>query len=393
MNYKNQKILYLVVLVNYYFKFILPLLVTGFLLFFFWILAIYSVSIHESFSLTLKLVDLWQLTEPSNYFYFWRQLRNFLYWLILAFIVYKIPLKFFKNSNVIIGVFILCIILQLLVFTPLWIQLNGAKWWLYISGYGTLQPSEFFKLWFVMFLAWWFLRKKQMVNSIEFFIAFIVLLAIIFWVFLFIPDLWTILVLGLVSLIMCWYAWARLKYILLISFSWIFLWTLVGMQFSYIQKRIEHFFYSDIDSNNRGIWWQTQQWLIAIGWGWFLGKGYGKWLQKFGYIPEAQSDFVFAAYSEEIGFFGNSILLWLYFFLCFIFLIQLHKVKDDYLRLMWVWIISLIIVQMFVNIWVNIKIIPPTGLTLPFISFGGTALIVNSIQLVLMYKIIYKNTS
>ncbi|HMT00772.1 MAG TPA: FtsW/RodA/SpoVE family cell cycle protein, partial [Candidatus Absconditabacterales bacterium] len=136
---------------------------------------------------------------------------------------------------------------------------------------------------------------------------------------------------------------------------------------------------------------QTQQALISIGGGGFTGKGYGKGLQKFGFIPEAQSDFIFAAFSEEIGFFGDAVLLALYLGLAFFFLSELHKVRDDYYKMLGVAIISLIIMQAFVNMGVNLRILPNTGLTLPFISFGGTALIVNLIQLSLLYKIIYKS--
>jgi cell division protein FtsW (lipid II flippase) len=128
--------------------------------------------------------------------------------------------------------------------------------------------------------------------------------------------------------------------------------------------------------------------LMAIWGGWFWGKGYGKGLQKFGYIPEAQSDFVFSALSEEIWFIGNLVILWLYFYLGYYFLTNLHKIKDEYRKTIWVWIISLIIVQVFVNIGVNIEILPNTGLTLPFLSYWGTALMVNFMEIVILYKII-----
>jgi len=111
-------------------------------------------------------------------------------------------------------------------------------------------------------------------------------------------------------------------------------------------------------------------------------------LQKFGYIPEAQSDFVFSAFSEEIGFVGNIVLLSLYFYLAWYVLVHLHRVRNPYLKLIAVGIISLIVVQMFVNLGVNLKIMPNTGLTLPFVSFGGTALMVNVIEIVLLYRIL-----
>lgn len=370
----------------------MPILATGAILILFWILAIYSVSIHESFWLTLKLVELWQYTEPSNYFYFFRQLRNLVVAIVLALIVYKIPLPFFKKEKNIVLIFILFLLFQLLVFVPqIGISLNGAKWWLYVPPIWTVQPSEFFKLGYVIFLSSWLLRKKKSLETKNFFTSFFIINGLILGIFLFIPDLWTVLVLWLVALVMARYAWVRAKIIGAILWGWLLIGLLVWSQFSYIRNRLGYFLDTTIDPNNRWIWWQTQQALISIGGGWFTGKGYGKWLQKFWFIPEAQSDFIFAAFSEEIWFFGDAVLLALYLWLAFFFLSELHKVRDDYYKMLWVAIISLIIMQAFVNMGVNLRILPNTGLTLPFISFWGTALIVNLIQLSLLYKIIYKS--
>jgi cell division protein FtsW len=128
--------------------------------------------------------------------------------------------------------------------------------------------------------------------------------------------------------------------------------------------------------------------LIAIGGGGFTGKGYGKGLQKFGYIPEAQSDFIFAAYSEEIGFVGNLLLIALYCRLFFYFLKHLQHLKDPQSKMIGIGIISILIVQSFVNIGVNIQIIPNTGVTLPFISAGGSSLLISCIELIILYKIL-----
>lgn len=171
---------------------------------------------------------------------------------------------------------------------------------------------------------------------------------------------------------------------------WVVLWVGIWWQIPYIKSRLTYFVNPSTDERWRGIWYQTEQALMSVGAGGFIWNGYGKGLQKFGYIPEAQSDFIFAAFSEEVGFTGNLLLLFLYSYIAYIFLRELPKVKDDYTRIFGVWIIATIIMQMFVNIGVNIKILPLTWLTLPFISTWWTALMVNVIQLVLLYKIIYK---
>jgi len=314
----------------------------------------------------------------------------------MAGIVYAIPIRFFqKNKNTTI-IAIVLMTLQILVFIPgIGVVFNGARWWINIPFLPSIQPAEFFKLGYVLFLWWWLMRKRERTNTKEFFISFIILNTLLFFVFLLIPDLGTVMILGIVGLIMCRYAWAKIKYILWILFGWmaagLILGGIAGMvsdRFAYIQKRFTYFISSNVDPQAKQIWWQNEQALLAIGGGGFFGKGYGKWLQKFWFIPEAQSDFIFAAFSEEIGFVGNMILLGLYIYIGYYFLTHLRNIKDEHRKMIGIGILSLILIQAFVNIWVNIKILPNTWLTLPFISYGGTALMVNFMEIVLLYKIL-----
>jgi len=314
----------------------------------------------------------------------------------MACMVYAIPIRFFqKNKNITIIAAILMII-QIAVFIPgIWATYNGSRWWINIPLLGSMQPAEFFKLGYVLFLWAWLIRKRDKINTKEFFISFIILNAFFFFVFLLIPDLWTLMILAMVGLVMCRYAGAKIKYVLWILFwglaAWLIAWSVAGMvsdKFAYIQKRFTYFISSSVDPQAKQIWRQNQQALLAIGGGWLIGKWYGKWLQKFWFIPEAQSDFVFAAFSEEIGFIGNMFLLSLYLYIAYYFLTRVRHIKDEHGKIIGIGILSLILIQAFVNIWVNTKILPNTGLTLPFISYWGTALMVNFIEIVLLYKIL-----
>lgn len=370
----------------------MPILISGVLLLIFWILAVYSVSIHESFTLTLKIFN-----DPTNYFYFFRHLRNIAIAIMVSLVVYRIPVRFLQKEKNIIIIAIIIFILQLLVFVPwIWVSLNWARWWIDIPWLPSIQPSEFFKLGYVLFMAWWFIRKKwKMSDENQFLISFIVINAMFLFIFLLIPDLGSVLVMWIVWLIMALYAWINWKKIVWLMFAWIawviIVWSIAGMmsdRFSYIQKRMTYFVSTNKSEWSKSIGWQNEQALIAIGGGWFIGKWYWKWLQKFGYIPEAQSDFIFSAFSEEMWFMWNIILLGIYFYLMYYVLIKLVHVRDEYNKMIVVGIISLIIVQMFINIWVNLKILPNTWLTLPFISHGGSALMVNMIELIILYKII-----
>lgn len=368
------------------------IIITWLILCIVWLFAIYSVSIHESFTTTLKMIGRGGITEATNYFYFNRQVFYFFLWCVCSWIVYKLPLKRLQSERVVMAIGISVIILQLLVFTPLGMDTQatkGALWWLDLRKIGlgtTLQPVEFFKLGYVIFLSGRLLRKRSFINTREFFISFAAVNGGLFLILLFIPDMGSIMVLGLVALTMCRYAGARLRYILGMTGLGLILGLLVGLQFGYVRTRINNFIYPT--DNDRNAWRQNQQALIAIWWWWFAGQWYGKGLQKFWYLPEAQSDFIFAAFSEEIGFVGNMFILALYSFLAYIVLKDLHRIKDTYMKILAVWLLSLIVIQAFVNIGVNIKILPNTGLTLPFISAGGTSLMVNMVQIMLLYKII-----
>lgn len=375
----------------------MPIIIAWIILTVFGLLSIFSVSIYESFSLTVALIAKGaRQGDPSNYFYFLKQLTNAVIALVVACITYAVPIRFFQKNKNITTIAVFLMILQLLVFIPgVGMVLNGSRGWINIPLLGSMQPAEFFKLGYVLFLWAWLIRKRDKINTKEFFTSFIILNALFFFIFLLIPDLWTLMILAIVGLIMCRYAGAKIKYVVWILFWWLLAWLLAGSiagmvsdKFAYIQKRFTYFISSSVDPQAKQIWWQNQQALLAIGGGWLLGKWYGKWLQKFWFIPEAQSDFVFAAFSEEIGFMGDMFLLALYLYIAYYFLTRVRHIKDDYGKIIGIGILSLILVQAFVNIWVNIKILPNTGLTLPFVSYWWTALMVNFIEIVLLYKIL-----
>lgn len=358
----------------------------GFLILF-GILAVYSVSIHESFTTSLRFDD----ADPTNYFYFFRHLRNLAVWLVMWAIAYKIPLNWYKKYYVLI--FLVFLIFQLLVFTPLGDSFGkGARNWISIPWLGTVQPSEFFKLWFVIFMSAWLIRKRQLLTDIKWYVAFLVMVWLCLFVYLLIPDLGTIMILWLLALLMYRYSWGKIRFVASSMVLWLLVAVIAATQFGYIRDRLSFFVWDDANTTNKAVWYQQEQALMAIWWWWVFGKWYGRGLQKFWYIPEAQSDFIFAAFSEEIGFLGNSILLTAYFLLVYSMVIRLKKIQDPYYRTFGVGLVSLLAIQAFVNMWVNTSILPNTWLTLPFISVWGTALMSNIVQLVLMHKIINEGT-
>jgi len=378
----------------------MPLLINWILLLIFWLLAVYSTSVYESFTMSLSSINRWftTFTEPTNYYYFYQQIKALIYITVLFVILRKFPVKSLKNHKVAWILMFWTFIFQCLVFTPLWDSYNWARWWLNIPHIPSIQPSEFFKLAYVIFLASWLMRKKENMDSPQFLLIFIVLNAILFFIFLLIPDFWTVLIIWATALIMVRFSWLKLKKTLAILWIWLWAWViawltlwLVSNKFSYITKRFEYFFTTDkdkIEEERERTWWQTTQALIAIWWWGFMWNWYGNWLQKYSNLPEAYCDFIFAAFSEEIWFIWNLFLIALYVWMFWYVLKHLQKVNDPHLKLIWVWIISLIIIQTFVNIWVNVQIIPTTWITLPFVSAWWSSLMVNCVELLLLYKIL-----
>lgn len=345
----------------------------------------YSVSVHESFDVTSKS----ELLEITNYYFFNDHLKKLLVALVICAAIWFTPMKRIKKwKHILFGG---SLILVLLLFTPLAEQQLALKKWANLRldiPWWTIQPWEFFKIWYIFFLSSWLVRKKKLMDDWSYFVWFMIVVALSCFVFVLLPDFWSLLVLWPVSLIVYRYWWGKPFYILVTLILWVMAVFFASLQFSYVQERLDYFFSSNPELQNQWVWYQSHQALIAVGgWG-LIGKWYGKWLQKFGYLPEAQSDFIFAAFSEEIWFIWWVILLWLYWMVALTVLRRLPSVSDPYERTLAIWLLSLIIVQAFVNIWVNIKLLPLTWVTLPFISHWWSALIASLVELVLLVKIL-----
>jgi len=374
-----------------------PLLLAGLWLIIFGLLAVYSVSIYESFELTRKYTNIF--SEITNYYYFSKQIKVLCVALLAVLILWKIPFQRIKNHTFASISVIIGWLVQLLVFIPKLAVggdegLNGARGRIKLLGY-SFQPVELFKLTFVFFLSSRLIRKKADIWNPWFIVMFIVINALLYAILLFVPDLWSILIMGGSALLMVRFAGLSIKKtasILLLGLgaglcAWFGL-SLINPNYNYIQNRFANFFSSNKKENQQTVQRQNDQAMLAIWWGGFFGQGLGKGLQKFWNIPEAQSDFIFAAFSEEIGFIWNCILLGLFIFIFSYSLRYLQSLKDPHSKMLGVGIVSIMMIQTFVHIGVNLDLVPNTWVTLPFVSSGGTSLIFSCIELMLLYKII-----
>lgn len=282
---------------------------------------------------------------------------------LTSFINYKILYKL--SPVLMIG----AIISLLLVFIPgLGVKAYGASRWINL-GFTTVQPSEFAKLAVIIYLSAWFANKEK--GRL---LAFLMLLGIIVGLILLQPDMGTALIMAGTAVVLYFLSEAPLWHFIALG-------PLVALGagalaiFSpYRLKRLTSFL--DNGTDPLGASYHIRQALIAIGSGGLFGLGLGNSRQKYSYLPEATTDSIFAIISEELGFIGAVFIIAVFVF----FIISGIKVatncKEPFGRLLAAGIVSWLTIQTLVNLGAMAALIPLTGVPLPFISYGGSALVV-----------------
>lgn len=290
-------------------------------------------------------------------------------------VVSNIHYRFWRTMS--LPMYGLAVILLLLLFHPLLGKtLNGSTGWLYLGSLPSIQPIEFAKLAMILYLARWLEPKVDELKHMDTgFLPFVIIVGLIAGPVLFQPDFGGLLVLIPVCITMFFVAGGRLKYLFYLLLVAVIGFVIAFSGFSHVRSRVNNFFDSSIDPSNKNVGWQIQQSLIAVGSGGFMGKGINKSIQKWGYLPEVQNDMIFAAIGEETGFRGSVALVFVYLFMAWRGFIISQNAPDKFAKYAALGISFWIVWQAFVNIGVVIKIIPLTGITLPFISAGGSSLI------------------
>lgn len=266
------------------------------------------------------------------------------------------------------------LLLTLLVFIPsIGFHSGGATRWINLR-FTTVQPAEFLKIGFVLALAWWLApRARQLSNFKKGLFPFLAFLAIPATILLAQPNTSTTMLLIMTGGVMYFAVGAPLRdFGILLLLGILILGTVVLVR-PYALERVKTFIDPSADSLGSG--YQIQQALIAVGSGGILGRGFGQSVEKFNYLPEPEGDSVFAVFAEETGFVGAIILIIFFVALAARGIAIAGKSTDLFGGLVAVGLSFMIIFQAFVNIGAMIGIIPLTGLPLPFISHGGTALI------------------
>ncbi len=270
-------------------------------------------------------------------------------------------------------IFLLSLLLTAAVFIPgIGMSHGGATRWLNL-GITTVQPSEFLKIGFVVYLATWFSGIQGKIHDWRFgLLPFVGSVGIVGVVMLAQPDTDTFMIMAAAGMAMYLAAGARWRDIFGIIGAGLLGLLIIALLRPYVMERLTTFL--DPEADQLGSGYQINQSLIAIGSGGALGRGFGQSIQKFEYLPEAIGDSIFAVYAEEFGFLGTTLLI--------IGLVSLAlrgyktaaQAEDIFGTLLVTGFITVIIAQAFLNIAAMTGMAPLSGLPLPFISHGGTAL-------------------
>ena len=317
---------------------------------------------------------------------------QFLFKQLICFVVGFVGLKFFMNYdykkladwNVIIMASIL-IALFLVDFTPLGVTVNGAKRWINLAGF-QLQPSEFAKPAVVLLLANAFRKDANLFDQNKWVWAFFPIIAMAGLIFIQ-PKLSMVILLGMTTVVMYMAAGGSMK-LFLSCVGTMFATVVIGLTTiikPYQLQRIKTWRHPELDPLGAG--YNIIQSLIAFASGGFSGVGYGGSIQKLSYLPECHTDFIFAIIAEELGFVGCVLVIGLFFtFMQRGFLIA-ARCPDMYGKLLAVGITFSIVFQAFMNMSVASSFLPTTGVPLPFISYGGSSLIVSLIMVGILLNI------
>lgn len=318
------------------------------------------------------------------YKYLKNQLIFFLIGIIIMNVVSRINYKkYLKHSNVILGV---CISLLILVLIPgIGTVRNGSRSWFGIGSFG-IQPSEFAKLGLIIFTSKYLTKNPNcMLNFKRGVLPILFIVIIMFGIIMLQPDFGTgtVMVMTIIGILFV----AGLNIKIFLKFSILGVAGIVALIIiaPYRLKRILSFLNPWSDPLGSGF--QIIQSLYSIGPGGLFGLGIGNSIQKHFYLPEPQTDFIFAIISEEFGFFGVLIIIFLFmtiFYSCFKISIKCNDLFGKYLSF---GITFGLVFQTLLNLCVVIGLVPVTGVTLPFLSYGGSSLLITMISIGIILNI------
>ena len=333
-----------------------------------------TLMIYESSSLSA-----FRTTGDAAYF-FKKQFIFFIVGLVLFFLTLLLDLDFLRRHS---KVLLLTTIIILLVLLVIGKKAGGAKRWFHLFGLN-FQPSEFLKIFFLVYCIDYIVKRKSLIKNFTTLLPLGIILGAVSLIVLLQPDLGTAVFWILWSLLILFLYRARKKHLVLtICGGAVVLFFLIALH-PYRFRRITGYLNPFADPQDTGF--QLIQSQIAYGQGGLFGVGLGESMQKLFFLPAAHTDFIFSIIAEEFGLLGSFGML-LIFFIVFHKMYNIAKASEDSFRKGILTGITLIFfLEVVINVGVSCGLLPTKGLSLPFISYGGSNLIVHYILLALFFN-------
>ncbi|MFZ1759426.1 cell division peptidoglycan polymerase FtsW [Streptococcus sp. VTCC 12905] len=321
--------------------------------------------------------------------------------LIAIYTIYRMKLSFLRKKAVIYSVIFIEIVL--LAISRLFTPINGAHGWIPVPGIGSLQPAEYLKLIIIWYLAHEFAKKQSDIRTYDYlslikgrwipreFTDWRVISLLLLGLVATLPDLGNATIITLIIVVMISvsgiaYRWFSTALIGIVAASGLVLGTIriLGLEtvekiplFGYIARRFAAYFDPFGNATSSGLQLTHSYYAMSNG-GW-LGLGLGNSIEKKGYLPEAHTDFAFSIVIEELGFVGASLILAILFFLIIRIIVVGVRARSPFNSMMALGIAGMLLIQTFINIGGISGLIPATGVTFPFLSQGGSSLLIISI--------------
>lgn len=338
------------------------LLFLVFILLVFGLIMIYSASVIVSYKLF-----------GYNWYYLNKQAISLGIGLVVWYIFAKIDYRFWQKSA--LWLLLITLILLIAVFIPnIGLNLGGAHRWISLGPF-FFQPSEVAKLTLIIYLAAWLTKKGEGIKDFQSgFIPFTLIVAVVAFLIIKEPDMGTMSVITGIAAIMFFIAGASWQHIVLgVTSILAFLFILIKSA-PYRLERLMVFL--NPSSEGLGAAYHINQALLAVGSGGLWGLGFGKSLQKYFYLPQAHTDSIFAIITEELGFIRAVLVVIIFVLIAWRGYRIAKEAPDTFSRLLATGITTWIILQAMVNLAAILGIIPLTGVPLPFISYGGSSLVI-----------------
>ncbi|UOQ50401.1 putative lipid II flippase FtsW [Gracilibacillus caseinilyticus] len=317
-------------------------------------------------------------------YYFHRQL----YWALLGllFLIPTIVLPYKLYGKLVSALTILTILLLVLVLIPqIGVERNYSSRWLSIGGI-LLQPVEITKLTILIYFSYFYSKNEEEINNVKKgLLPPLIILAIVFCLIISQPDLGSATLIIFSCGIILFFTEIRLRYLILLMCFALLGFSCFALMAPYRLMRITSFLapFEDMD----GAGYQLVNSYISIHSGGVTGLGLGQSVQKHGYLPEAHTDFIMSIIAEELGFIGVLLVLGFYFFF-FVKGIRIGmRAKNNFGKLLAVGITLQIVTQAFINLGAVSGTLPITGIPLPFLSYGGSSLLISIVSVGILLNI------